>query len=831
MPDIPSPTLDLQGDTEELFTRDRPGDPITEPASSAIAPVVSPCAVLPDAARYEDWGSIARGGMGEVRRIFDRRLERSLVLKCMLPGLARVPAARSRFRTESLITAGLQHPSIVSVFDCGELPDGRLWYTMQELSGARSLAEVLRGPDRPRALPAFLSVVSALAHAHSRGVIHRDLKPDNVLLGDWEEVLVIDWGIARRQAAPEAKLVLSEADGGTQLGACLGTPPYLSPEQANGQVEHHGPWSDVWSLGVMLFEVLTGQTPYPRSMASLYDLRAGRPPLDITTTERKEGGPVPRPLAELVLSCLRADPERRPPSAAALLEPLRAYLEAQERRARALELWEAATRQAQEPVEARARAHTLEREARALLDPLPAHAPVEEKQVGWRLEDAAAAEREAAVLAEVRREQTLRAALELDPTVQEAHEALADLYQARLVEAEAIPDRVAATRAEALLRQHDRGRYARWLQGDGAFSLHTDPSGATVAVYRYETIDRRLVPVDTGRRLVTPIAAFELPRGSYLALIHSPGRPPVRYPFVIGRGEHWDGIRPGERSPLAIPVPGTTELGPDDVYVPPGFAWIGDPLANLGEARRRLWIDGFIMRRHPVTNAEYLRFLDELDAAGTSDDLLALMPRESAGPLDPLGSSPYVRRPEGGFTTQPDSQGHHWQLDLPVVLVTWTAASRWCAAEASLTGQPWRLPWELEREKAARGVDGRTYPWGEQGEPTWFRCRQGQTGSPTPAPVSAYPGDTSPYELRGAAGNIRDWCLDLRNPTEPHRERDGLWARPPLPDPGDESTWRMGRGGGWSLGLEYGRCGTRAGAPAGFRHSVFGFRAARSWPT
>ena len=174
--------------------------------------------------RYEDLGSLARGGFGEVRRVRDTLMDRVLAMKVLHPKVSSSPPLRRRFFTEVQITAQLQHPGIVPVYEHGELRDGRLWYTMKEVRGT-TLATILAalhaassaegfgttasGWTFRRVIDAFARIAQTVAYAHSQGVVHRDLKPENVMIGEFGEVLVMDWGLARR--------VAYGADGGAGL--------------------------------------------------------------------------------------------------------------------------------------------------------------------------------------------------------------------------------------------------------------------------------------------------------------------------------------------------------------------------------------------------------------------------------------------------------------------------------------------------------------------------------------------------------------------------------------------------------------------------------------
>ncbi len=256
-----------------------------------------------------------------------------------------------------------------------------------------------------------------------------------------------------------------------------------------------------------------------------------------------------------------------------------------------------------------------------------------------------------------------------------------------------------------------------------------------------------------GKRIgTTPIDGHRLSMGSYLLIIEADGFETVRYPIHITRQHHWDGVPPGGSAPLPIPLPPAGALGPDDVYVPAGWMIAGGG-NSLSKPRHLAWADGFVIRRHPVTNAEYIRFLDTLVGAGREHEALRWVPRGRATRPDEPGAMAYGRDAAGRFVLVPDAEGDVWHPQWPAVMVSWEGAMAYAAAEG------WTLPLELWWEKAARGVDGRLYPWGNVIVPAYLNTRE-RGGRPLPAVVSATPEDVSPYGMRGAAGNVRDWMLE-----------------------------------------------------------------------
>ena len=290
--------------------------------SDTIPPTYSgssdfPSGILPLPARFGDYElrqEIGRGGMGVVYRAQQASLGREVAVKMILRGQLASPADRERFEAEAQAAARLDHPGIVPVYEVGEI-DGRPYFSMKHVRGT-TLAQLLAdGPLPPREAATILARVARAIHfAHMRGVLHRDLKPSNILLDEQGEPHVTDFGLAKQITAGESL---------TKTGAVLGTPAYMAPEQAAGARGAVGPRSDVYSLGVILYHMLTGRPPFqavsPGEMVLLVLEQDPVPP-------RMLNPKADRDLEMICLRCLQKPADLRYASAAALADDLEAYL-------------------------------------------------------------------------------------------------------------------------------------------------------------------------------------------------------------------------------------------------------------------------------------------------------------------------------------------------------------------------------------------------------------------------------------------------------------------------------------------------------------------------
>ena len=293
------------------------------PAAS-VAPPAPPSAGS-ELAHYELGREIARGGMGRIVEAWDLRHQRPVALKMLLRNGA---SAMRRFAREVEITAHLQHPAIIPLYEAGRCPTGEPFFAMKRVEG-RPLSEVItRTHDlrsRVALLPQLIAVSEALAYAHEQGIVHRDLKPANVLIGAFGEAVVIDWGLAKAIDASESvREIPVELPAGaeplTVAGAAMGTPGYMPPEQARGAPVDER--SDVYALGALLYHVFSGVPPYSGpSPSGVIERVLQEPPRPL-----REAVPELAPdLAAIVDKAMARDPAQRYPDAGELARDLRRF--------------------------------------------------------------------------------------------------------------------------------------------------------------------------------------------------------------------------------------------------------------------------------------------------------------------------------------------------------------------------------------------------------------------------------------------------------------------------------------------------------------------------
>jgi serine/threonine-protein kinase len=779
-------------------------------------------------ARYHVREMLGRGGVGEVVAAVDREIRRTVALKTLQKSTSRDPVLVNRFVEEARLTGQLEHPNIVPVYDLGAAPDGQPFYTMRVVKKT-SLRDVLDHPEvrahwpMPRLLDVFIHVSRALAYAHSRRVLHRDVKPENILLGDFGVVYLADWGLATVFGASEITLHEQGSMPPPAMTGSGGTPGYMAPEVLRCEWDGIDLRADLFALGVILYEILTGHRPFEAdSLAALIVATCEKTP----RLPREISPSCPLLLEDLCMELLHRDKEARPASADEVVRRVEEFLEGAKEKERRLEEARLLCRRAAEPAgrfrQLETERQRLRTQARQVLKGVKGWEPIDRKRHGWSLEDLADKEERESALVLADAIELYTKALGYDVDSADARQGLADMFwlSARAAEEERRP----ATQLyyEALVAEYDTGHYAAILGAGARLSLQSNPPGARVVAQRYLERDRVMVLGEARYLDRTPVVEATLEPGSYLVTLKMPGHRDTRYPVLLGRGAHHH---------AEVKLYTEAEIGEGFIYIPGGPAIFGgDPEAYDPVTRQTTPVADFAIATFPVTMGSYCAFLDELYRSGAESFA-------KRAPHDHRGSEGLVvnRGPDGLWHPDPQmiegDARKAFPLDehldrVPANLIDWFDAVAYCRWSSQKAGARLRLPTELEWEKAARGADGRFYPWGDRFDPTFCLVRESRSYVSQPEPIGTFPTDESPYGVRDMAGGMREWVGDVfgeQTAEELEREPE------PRPDtPRDASTWRQTRSGSWITDHKWARAASRGRTFALIRGTAQGFRVAKT---
>lgn len=787
--------------------RDRTLDPTVAPADDEVPTRWG---------RYKIDGELARGGQGRILNAADDVIGRPVALKILRRDGVQDARLVRKFRIEAMVTGQLEHPNIVPVHELGELDNGLPYYTMKKVEG-RTLKKIILGLrknnpvlmeefTRVKLISILIQVCQAISYAHEKGVLHRDLKPANIMLGDYGEVIVLDWGVAKvkgiRESVEGLRPVRISAEAGAQdtlAGTVEGTPAYMAPEQARGRVNEIDERSDVYAIGAILYEILTYRPPFK-----------GQDVREVLRQVIEESPPRPNEIApqnqipeELILicdRCLRKTPADRYPSVRAVQKELEAFLDGTKRRAAALERVAEAHSLVQEHQALKRELAVARSAAKLASTGIQGWEPIERKRGLWvtlnRVRDI-----EAKIAVTFGRAVALFSqALAHEPDNVEARGGLADLYIDQLKQAEQQNDHAKIVFAESMVSQYHMGRYAAFLQGDGHLSVDVEPRGAEVWLYEYEEQERVLRPVRARRLGNAPIREVKLPRGSYLLVLRAgQAYRDVYYPVKLERLEHHQ---------ARVRMYTGDQIGPGFIYLPGGRAILGgDPDAIDALELERPFVGDFAIQEFPVTFREYVEFLNAWQAVDPAE-ALRHVPRLEAGlPLVELTPQGYVPSRTALEVERNAHMRPGAEFDIPVFGVEFEDADAYCAWRSEISGREFRLPTEQEWEKAARGVDGRSFPWGNHFDPIFCKSRSSRPYAPMPEAIGRFSVDTSPYGVRDMAGGVREWC-------------DGWFL--------ESQELRALRGGAWVDTEHYARCASRSYFDPHLTKRIGGFRCARS---
>jgi len=512
--------------------------------------------------KYRLGRELGRGGMGIVRKARDEHLERHVAMKTLRDGPGADPRLVALLVREARLTGQLEHPNIVPVYDLGTLEDGAFFYTMR-LYREVTLASILQGLrdgdaavaeefDQESLLQIFRQTCMAVAFAHARGVVHRDLKPGNILVGDYGEVQVTDWGVA--QVLPNASVTvppIAVQRGAVRPGhdsrevGLVGTPQYMAPEQARGE-DGGDPRADVYSLGVLLYEIATLQLPYSetRDMQRLLaEVAEGR---ILAPESRNPQRPVPEELAAILRRALALDPHDRYPTAKALWDAVAAWVQGTTQRRRRAEraraeiaLGEEASRRYYEILEQQRR--SAERIAELQATVKPWH-PLSERQRISALRDQR--DRLEIHLGAAFSQATDRyvRALVHEPDNATARISLARLYWSKLLPAVERNDYQNIVYLGDLVRQLSDPREGPLESGTATVSIRTLPEGAHVWIH---DIGALALGAPAGDALTdstppagdAPLMEVPLASGVYIVVARAEGFREARRPLLLRAGD------------------------------------------------------------------------------------------------------------------------------------------------------------------------------------------------------------------------------------------------------------------------------------------------------
>jgi len=693
------------------------------------------------------------------------------------------------FIAEAQATSQLEHPGIPPVHDIGLTDDGRLYFTMKLIQG-RTLREVLRDLllkrrdvhreyTAHRLVGILQRVCEPIHFGHEKGVIHRDLKPENIMLGDYGEVHVVDWGLAHVEQSTEELPELSgvetvRRDAGleTEFGAIKGTVPYMSPEQLRGETLDRR--TDVYALGCLLYEILSLHMAFDPGDSAVIQKKLQGEFEDVRMRNPRRD--VPEALAVICEKALALAREDRYATADEMSIDLRQWLdgraESNRKRLEAARLAEEGRAAAETYFELREDVRLADRYLKYATGICLPHEPISQNRTLVDSRDRAETARIDLALAFAECQKLLDSALLLDPSQAEARSELARLWRDRIDDAELRRESAEAAYAIAMLDRYTE----QPAKHEGRLVLHSDPS-ADVTIARLEPEDGVLVAVNPRSLGPTPINASLL-AGSYLCTLHAEGHPDVFYPVKISRDRSWG---------AAIEIPTADDIGDGFVFVPAGPFLYGE-----GRSAKRMTLPDFAIQKTPVSFADYIEFLRSLDA----DEADRRCPGASV-------TGAYLERDQSGWRFRADIP---FTLDLPVVGIDYKDAEAYCRWKTSSTGREWRLPTEEEREKAARGVDGRRFAWGDFEHASLGKCRDSRAEQASLERSGSFPTATSVYGMVDASGGVWDWTSSWEDAHE---------------------TTKIARGGSWFSPIDVLRCAIRISNPPDTRRSNIGFRCAR----
>ena len=685
---------------------------------------------------YIDLGPLGQGGMGEVRRVLDPTLNRTIAMKILHPDAMKNQHLMARFIEEVQVGAQLQHPNIIPVHELGVLDDGRLFFTMKEVKG-QEFSNAIRavhdasqngkwgvtddGWNFTRLIEVFRQICSAMAFAQTRGVVHRDLKPANVMIGSFNEVLVVDWGIAKVMGVDTHRYKNEEtvitkrsedADLRTRYGSVTGTPSFMSPEQAMGNPDDIDERSDIYALGAILYYILSGDAPYtgpnvqdvlnkllsksPKTLQrrkANADFNPGKVSFFEDASEiARSGPPLPEDLIDACEKAMSRHKSDRYQTAHALGHAVQQWLDGSKKRHRA-HAWVAEAREtASKAWRCREDADALALEIKDAEAALNKDDLLTQKYPIWELEAKLTGLREERIELIAKRQRLLqRALIECPDSVEALEELLSDCierHRSAIQSRKSALARSIASEAKSYLEQlpdtsQSKSSTTAYFAGLATVNLELGQP-LTILLDRFEESKKRIVAQPTSS-IHAERYEKRMPVGSYQLRLESPQHDSVVYPFQLNYGTNWDSREPRAieiNKPLALPPKG--ETGDGNCFVPEGWFYVGgDPEAPNSLSEKRVWADGFVISETPITHGQYLAFLNDLARSEGASEAELWLPREQSSSEEAKGEALYTW--DGTSYSHPRGDALHGH---PVTNITWycgVAYSQWLSRT---TGKP-----------------------------------------------------------------------------------------------------------------------------------------------
>ncbi|MEN7972279.1 MAG: bifunctional serine/threonine-protein kinase/formylglycine-generating enzyme family protein [Verrucomicrobiota bacterium] len=770
----------------------------------------------PDAdEHYTDIEPLGQGSFGEVHSARDVLLGRKVAIKSIKERFRGDDEVVDRFLKEARGTAQLEHPNIMPVHEAGVDERFGVFFTMKKIEG-EDLKEILDKLQANTAfyektysfnflLEVFLAVCNGVAFAHSKGVIHRDLKPANIMVGQYGEVLILDWGLVKKvdsegDSDADVHLRMDGAEGGSETldGAVSGTPNYMSPEQADGRVQDVGFQSDVYSLGSILYHILTYYPPFEKAQIRrlLENVKTGN---FIPPRKRFPERMIPRELEAICLKAMSLHPIARYHSVEYLAQDVRNYIgnfDVKAYRApRWMRFWKTCKRN---PVKAGVAAAAVS----AFLLAFGAQRTMlygsysssigraaELRLEGNRLVDEATGlydELQVLGAESELKERSLRE-IELEALLEARDTEIAAKYNVAEALYESVPEMyrkkpavhegyvgIMRRRIDLALHRKQYERARQWLEtvrlriaqpdvqvgaetlrklekvqdliaGKGRLEITGPDSIHDVIVWpMLEDEDTPcMVQGDAVKHGKLPVQIDTIAKGSYILQVTCADGGMVPYSVHVGHGE---------MKQVDLDVPGSIPDGM--VYVPAGDFIFGGEDSHFYRERRRS-LPSFFIKKHEVTVAEYLEFWETLSGSDLKSEYKSR-----------IRFHPQDRRFVEAWDEQGDLADERLSLEYPVVGIPLEAAKAFCEWKSRRMGASIRLPTAMEWEKAARGVDGRRYVWGN-GFPKGANFaltmgnKKGKARFPLWAPPGKFIRDVSVYGAYDMAGNVREMTSTL----------------------------------------------------------------------